>query len=192
GRCRRATCTVGTTRAWVEGRDPAESCPSFVGASTDDANDDSDTLTEPEEGRADGSQDRVSLNAGEALEVVAVDAFLRRRSARIVAIVGDRDSGKTTLIGSIYERLLRGPFTGFKFAGSETLMAFERRAHYARSDSGRSTPDTPRTSRGEGLHFLHFSLVEDGQSPQRTDLMLADRAGETYREARDDSRRVSD
>jgi hypothetical protein len=131
--------------------------------------------------------DDVLLPSGDALDIEGVDAFLRWRSAILVSIVGDVGSGKTTLICAIYDQFLRGPFAGLIFAGSRTLMAFEQRSHYSRVESGGVRPDTQRTSLAEGLGFFHIALVRSDPPHTRTDLMISDRSGEVYKEARSNS-----
>jgi GTPase SAR1 family protein len=98
-------------------------------------------------------------------------------------VVGERGAGKTTLITEIYERFLRGPFAGLLFAGSRTLTGFEKRCYLARLVSGAAAPDTERTSVQAGLRFFHLGLASL-VSLRRVDLLISERAGESYREAR--------
>jgi hypothetical protein len=112
---------------------------------------------------------------------------LRWRAATFVAIIGDSHSGKTTLICALYGRFLKGAFGGLGFAGSRTLVALERRSHHARVDSGRATPETARTSHLEGLRYYHFAVAPNGEPGKKTDLLMADRSGEVYRSARNNS-----
>ncbi len=53
-----------------------------------------------------------------------------------------------------------------------------------RVDSGMVTPDTVRTTISDGLRYYHLAVA--GQQG-RVDLLLSDRAGEVYRQARNDS-----
>ena len=55
------------------------------------------------------------------------DAFLRMRRAQVIALVGGNDVGKTTLLASLYELAHRDMLRDCRFAGSETLRAFEAR-----------------------------------------------------------------
>jgi len=135
--------------------------------------------------------DRIRLASGEALDTGSVDQFLLKRDARIIAIVGEQESGKTTLICSLYDRFCHDSFSGFSFAGSDTLVGFERRMHYSRWISGRSTPETLRTSASESIQFYHLALADSNCSLCRTDLLLSDRAGESYVAARDNSDALS-
>src|SRR5260370_762193 len=187
-RCTKEGCEVAATRACSEGHTPPESCPYYRAIEAPDEDEDnkapvSDTdlaLTE----------ERIPLPRGDALGPTEVDKFLRRRPATLIVMVGDRDSGKTTLIYSIYDRFLKGPFAGYMFAGSTTLVGLEKRSHEARVDSGRTRPDTRHTSLSEGLTFLHFGIAAAATLEPRVDLMLSDRAGELYRNARSDSNLV--
>jgi hypothetical protein len=131
-----------------------------------------------------GSVPSVRLPDGQALNEQGADRLLRSRRATTIAIVGDRDSGKSTLVSALYDRLLRGPYAGYAFTGSRTLVALEKRLHDSRVDSGRDTPETVRTSRAEGLLHFHFGLAIAGDPASRYDLLLSDRAGEVYRDAR--------
>jgi hypothetical protein len=78
----------------------------------------------------------------------------------------------------------RGPFAGYIFAGSETLVGFENRVYFARTASGRETPITPRTKVSEYLHLL--VRREDLSQPVR-EMLLCDLSGEDFREAKDSS-----
>lgn len=184
--CSKPDCPVASGGGCSEGHNPIASCPYYGGASDDDVDEGVTGYEESE--RANGRDESlVPLSSGEALDASEVDVFLRWRPATFVTIVGDRDSGKTTLVSAFYDRFLRGPFAGHIFAGSRTLVGLEKRSHYARVDSGRAKPDTPRTSISEGLRFFHFAVRSAVPPADRTDLMLSDRAGETYRQARSNS-----
>lgn len=150
-----------------------------------------DDLTEAPEVEAPESR-LVPLPSGDGLTPAEVDEFLRWRPARFVTIVGDRESGKTTLVCAIYNRFLRGPFAGYMLAGSRTFVALETRSHYSRVDSGGAVPDTARTSISEGLRFFHFCVAPVLHPTTHLDLMLADRAGETYRQARNNTALVAE
>jgi len=131
-----------------------------------------------------GSVPTVKLPDGEALDEQGADRLLRSVPATTIAIIGDRDSGKSTLVSALYDRLLRGPYAGYAFTGSRTLVALEKRLHDSRVESGRDTAETIRTSRAEGLLHFHFGLAIAGDPTSRYNLLLSDRAGEVYRDAR--------
>lgn len=191
--CGRSECEVSKTGICSEGHTPPESCPSFGQAISDivvklaeDHNaEDSNVLQ-------DKKTSRVSLPSGEALVLDEIDQFLLWKPIKFVTIVGDFDSGKTTLISSLYERFLRGKFAGYLFGGSRTLVGFEKRAHHSRVDSGRASPDTLRTSFSDGLRYFHLSLMRDGDTLPGIELMLSDRAGEQYLKARNNSELINE
>ena len=126
----------------------------------------------------------VALPPASMLSLEDADALLRWRAASLVAVVGERNGGKTTLVSELYERFLRGPFAGSLFAHSLSLLGFERKSFQSRAVSGAERPDTPRTSKQDGLSFFHLA-ISDESNLQRTDLLISERAGEVYREVRD-------
>ncbi len=132
----------------------------------------------------------IPLPHADLLSIEDADELMRWRPANVVAIVGERDAGKTTLVAEIYERFLRAPFAGLMFAGSRTLAGFEKRCYLARLVSGASAPDTVRTSVQAGLRFFHLGLTSVADR-QRFDLLISERAGESYRAARNDPSKAS-
>ncbi|MGH7436897.1 MAG: TRAFAC clade GTPase domain-containing protein [Polyangiaceae bacterium] len=110
---------------------------------------------------------------------------MRARETRIVAVIGPRDAGKTSLIAGIFGLFLDGPVGGWAFAGGGTLRAFEIACHDARAVSKRQAPHFERTPRGPaGLYQLTLSA---GPGAPLVDLLVADRAGEEYLEVTDDA-----
>lgn len=187
-RCSKPDCTVATTGTCAEGHDPLQSCPNYgsgvrtsmpeVGPDTDEYGSESEAAEEV----------RIELPSGETLTLEDVDRFLRWRDATRIAVVGDSFSGKTTFGCAIYDRFLKGPFAGLEFVGSRSLVAFERRSHYARAESGRTTPETPRTSINDGVGYFHFALAENRDGEREiSHFLISDRAGEFYKSARGDS-----
>ena len=136
---------------------------------------------------AEASSDRVDLLRGAALTGLEVEWLATSHPIRLAVLAGASDSGKTTLVASMYERFQRGPYAGLSFAGSLTLPAFEERCELARASSGRSKPDTPHTPRQEGFHFLHLRVRSTGSAGRRQDVLLADITGEMYKEAKDNA-----
>lgn len=118
------------------------------------------------------------------LSIIEADELLRWRDAHVVAVVGERNGGKTTLISEIYDQYLRGPFADHEFCHSRSLLGFEQRSFQARASSGAALPDTPRTSARDGLKFFHLGVV-GAANGVRSDLLISERAGESYRELRD-------
>lgn len=131
------------------------------------------------------------LPQSEVLSVEDADDFLCWRDATLVAIVGERNGGKTTLVTELYSCFLRGTFAGTLFCHSLSLMGFEQRCFQSRAQSGGLHPDTPRTSKQEGLSFFHLGLANESDL-KRHDLLISERAGEVYREIRDRPDRAGD
>ncbi len=174
--CRKQGCEVATSGACAEGHSPLESCP-WYGA-TEPA---SSVSSQEADEMAQDKEDFVILPSGEPLTAQDLDQFLCAKAIQLVAIVGEPDSGKTTLISSIYERFLKGAVSKWRFSGSKTLMGLEERSHESRMASGRNSPDTRRTSLVEGLRFFHLSVRSADEGYRNTtELMLSDRAGESY------------
>jgi hypothetical protein len=138
--------------------------------------------------KADGETKRVegiALSPGERLALEEAPEILRARETRVVAVIGPRDSGKTSLTAGLYALFLDGPVGGWAFAGGTTLRAFEIACHDARAVSARQAPHFERTPRGPaGLYQLTLS---PRPGAPLVDLLIADRAGEEYLEVTDDA-----
>jgi hypothetical protein len=191
-RCKKPDCQVSTTRSCAEGHDPLRACPNFLGIVEELQEEEDELEAEEPSDSAGAGPPRVPLSSGELLSVSEVERFLLGRSANFIALVGDSNSGKTTLVCALYDRLLRGPFAGLSFASSRTLVALEKRLYPSRVESERHVPDTPRTSIADGLRYFHLAVAATGTPERRIDLMISDRAGETYRLARSKTDRVAD
>ena len=127
---------------------------------------------------------RVGLPGASTLTPSETSRLLRGGDARVIAIIGPRDAGKTSLIASLYELFQAGPVSEIGYAQSQTLQAFEQACHDARAASRRGVPDMNRTPLG-GVRFYHLSLA-GGPAGDRLALVLGDRAGEEYKSAADD------
>lgn len=125
------------------------------------------------------------------LSLEDADELLRWRAASLIAVVGERNGGKTTLVTEIYERFLRGPFADTFFCHSLSLLGFEKKSFQSRAESGAERPDTPRTSAQDGLRFFHLAVSEVSDL-RRIDLLISERAGEVYREVRDKPERAAE
>lgn len=126
----------------------------------------------------------LDLLHGKGLSPAETASITRRALTSIVLFAGTAESGKTTLLATLYLLFQRGPFAGYLFAGSETLVGFENRVYFARTASGRETPATPRTSVSE---YLHLQVRREDLSEPVRDVLLCDLSGEDFREAKDNS-----
>ncbi|MCT7947813.1 GTPase domain-containing protein [Shewanella septentrionalis] len=141
---------------------------------------------ETTQSQSESSQDSLltKLPSSMLLTVADADSFLRWRDATIIAVIGERNGGKTTLLTEIYNQFLRGSYADTSFCHSRTLLGFEEKSFPSRADSRLTRPDTPRTSVQDGLRFFHLAVL-DKIDFKRRDLLITERAGETYREVRD-------
>lgn len=131
------------------------------------------------------------LPASSTLSVQAADDFLCWRDATVVAIIGERNGGKTTLVTELYSCFLRGTFAEVFFCHSLSLMGFEQKCFQSRARSGGLRPETPRTSAQDGLSFFHLAVAETSDLSRR-DLLISERAGEVYREVRNHPERAAE
>ena len=176
--CANADCRVAETDRCVEGF-KLSVCPHY-GREPEET-------SETDRGREEKSSapSSIVLPGAETLTLAEASRLLRRGDARVIAIIGPRDAGKTSLIASLYELFQEGPVSGIGYAQSQTLHAFEHACHDARTASRRTAPHTYRTPRGE-VRFYHLDLG-GGPAGHRLALVLGDRAGEEYQGVADDA-----
>jgi hypothetical protein len=117
--------------------------------------------------------------SGKALSVNDIKRICRRSYTPIIFMAGETACGKTTLIASLHDAFLFGPLSGFHFAGSETLYAFEERSFESRASSSGIEPDTARTRYENGQEYFHLQLREQGSGSVK-EVLFADMSGEFY------------
>ena len=136
----------------------------------------------------------VDLPHGDSLQPNESIAISCASPTRFIIVAGAAESGKTTLVGSIFERFRLGVFGGYRFAGSQTLRGFERICHPGRVASGNTIPQTERTKLPLGRQLLHLRFRKlDGSLPCQ-DLLISDLSGEEFDNAKDfgsDARNLS-
>lgn len=170
--CANPDCNIAVDGKCVEGME-REKCPHFGRAPQAKEQVPSQTST------------GMRLAAGIMLNDTEATSLLRRRPSRVVAMIAPSEAGKTSLIASVYDLFQNGPVGTIAFRGSKTLRDFELVCHDARAASRRGKPHTERTKRGE-VKFFHLDVVKEIGGEMLT-LILADRAGEDYRTAIDDT-----
>jgi hypothetical protein len=127
----------------------------------------------------------IELFSGAALGATDAEVITLRSRAHLVVFAGAEGSGKTTMLASIYERLNQGPFAGFKFAGTRSLLGFEEICHLNRLASGGVQPDTQRTGLTEETMYYHLALRGAEPVAARRDVLLSAMSGELFRMAKD-------
>lgn len=168
--CNNPECTVATTGTCANKVDQAE-CPNFGKVAT----------AAP---AAPASPSTITFRSGQKLSMQEATKLLRKRRSHVIAIVGPFDSGKTSLVASLYDLFQEGPVAGTEFVDSTTPHALEFASHHSRITSGRVTPDSERTPVGQP-GFYHLDVCGNGVA-EVTTMLLGDRAGEEYRSAADD------
>jgi hypothetical protein len=169
--CRNPVCKISQTQKCVEGL-AIDVCPHY---GRPPASDEAQEVVREAES--------VALPSGNLLDPEEASQVLRRGESRVIAVVGPREAGKTTLISSLFELFLRGPLGSAQFAGSRTMYAFERACHPSRGVSRNAIPQTERTLLTD-VQFYHLAT----RVPEHpvVDFLIADRGGEDYRSAADD------
>lgn len=136
----------------------------------------------------------IDLYAGNDLTSEDADAVTLRSPAHLVVFAGAAASGKTTVLASIYDRLSEGPFAGFQFAGSRSLLGFEQICYLNRLASGGTRPDTPHTPLSDEAAYYHLALRAKEAGAQRRHVLLCAISGELFRLAtnsREDCERLT-
>lgn len=173
-RCASPDCQVAVDGRCIEGFPDTADCPQFGRIPI------VPIATTP--GAYPAPKNGVALQASTTLSVDEADIVVKERPSRVIAIAGPHSAGKTSLIAGLYDLFQLGQVGNVAFVQSFSLHAFEQAAHDSRAASRRTTPNTPRTERGE-VRFYHLELV-DTDSGAVPSVLLSDRAGEEYLETR--------
>jgi hypothetical protein len=130
------------------------------------------------------TSDLLDLPGGEGYRVDSglANQVTTESATNVILFAGTAESGKTTLLATLYLMFQDGPFATFQFAGSRTLVGFERRVHNARLASQLSKPHTERSKFSE---YLHLRVRKIDSSGPAKDILLCDLWGEDFREAKD-------
>jgi hypothetical protein len=186
GNCNEPACTVATNGECYEGVSDLSTCPNYIPAHNGgfEVEDESDNGGSNEPESAPGAFPvSVDLYQGGELDYKTSLRITLSTRAMVVVLAGPNDSGKTTLLASIFEHFFSGPLAGYLFAGSETLPPFDQRCHLARTDSQRKTEDTERTKSFSEQTILHLCVRDEGLRKKTRHLLLSDIRGELFKEA---------
>ncbi len=134
--------------------------------------------------QADGMDDTdiVDIPWGNGFSYRGANGITRRERCKVILFAGTAHCGKTTLLSSLCLLYQRGPFAGYIFGGSRTLVGFEERNYYVRGASGGVIPTMERTKFAE---VLHLRVRDQAALQPMATLLLCDLSGEDFREAKD-------
>ena len=186
GSCATEGCQVAEGGSCIEGFDDLVECPNFSRAEEGET-EISGAGTEAPNGAKSGGDEGIqrlahTLSSGKALTLQEAHQLTGECAANVVVLMGMVKSGKTTVLAEIYERFCRGPFAGYLFAGSKTIMGFEQICYLSRAVSQGEIEDTDRTKRGLENNLLHLDLVAQGNG-FRQRLLISDLSGELFEAA---------
>lgn len=127
------------------------------------------------------SEGRLVLTEDRQLLLDNAEDLAARRGLDVMLLVGEVESGKTTLLVAIWNLFLaQGSVGDISFAGSRTALGFERRAWRSRLASREERASTRRTYQ-EDNGFLHLRI----STPEGLrELLFSDVAGETFERIR--------
>lgn len=173
--CRTEGCTVADTGICLLANDP-DTCE-FRAVEAEPESVEADEFTAPV---IEAPSEKPTLWGSLPLDFDELRDLMAQRKCHVVGILGSPAAGKTAALVSLYLLLSHNNLTGFQFADSRTLLAFEEISQGARRWE-EAPPDemTARTetSGGRVAGFLHIRVkrLADGQL---LDFLVPDLPGE--------------
>ncbi|GEQ77575.1 hypothetical protein CTTA_4580 [Comamonas testosteroni] len=178
-------CTVADTQRCALEKDP-DACPNRIaaiqlirgGGGARSATEEGADLGAPVLG---APAENPSFPRSTTLGTAAINEMMSGKYVSVVGILGYPDSGKTACLASLYLLASNDRLTGWSFADSSSLMAFEEISRGARRWNGGELPDqmTVHTEMTDDRQpgFLHLRLRRDTDG-RCVDLALPDLPGE--------------
>ena len=173
--CTNEQCKFTETDLCVEGNDVNE-CPYLQIRDATVAENDED-IKSPDSPAKQTVDELVHFGGEEHLSVTEASMLLKARYMPIIAFLGPPGAGKTSLIAEVYDAFHYGNYESLAFAGSETLMAFERICHKVRAASRAPEPMHDRSEILDDPFFFHLT-INTSCDVRLVDILLADRSGE--------------
>lgn len=126
--------------------------------------------------------DDVPIHLGEAMTEEECDLLMAAIPVKFVMLAGLRKSGKTTSLAALFQLFQENySFANTAFAGSSTLIGFEKICHPSRIDSDLDEEQTIRTPKGQ-KGYLHLKLMENNDERKKVDFLFTDISGEDYKD----------
>jgi len=125
----------------------------------------------------------IRLFDGLELKINGLDLVTNQFDTNLVIIIGESNSGKTTILTSIFDMFQVGKFRKYFFAGSMTQYGFEIRCHLSRAPSNAGDPETDKTT-SKDFNFLHIAFKDaTNLAGGAFHLLLSDISGERFKMA---------
>lgn len=182
-RCSNADCTFaegGTCAQAASFADPLAQCPDL-------ARDESLQPRPRPAGEHMPVEPGTAPWAGRHLTAREVDRMMWSSPARLLAVVGPTDAGKTSMLLSLFLQLADGQYGDFpyRFASSRSLYALQAMCgEFAAWDgmtAGQAVAHTQKADGGEERRFIHMGLRPRRATDDRhIDVLFADIAGEHF------------
>lgn len=179
--CSNEACQYSEIGQCVEGN-PLSECP-YLGTGEEPPGEPFDEIVGSGDSEKETEPALLMIARGDPLSVSGASEMLRAGGASVVALVGQAEAGKTSLIAEVYDAFQYGAYLSLSFRGSLTLIGFEKICHKVRGASRASDLSQERTDVATDPVFYHLALCADKDLPKN--VLIADRSGERYREALD-------
>ncbi len=172
--CKQEQCPVRESGKCLEGLDP-DACSHFYWETIDIDNE----ITEKAIVKS-SEPSLIRLFDGNELTIDTIGMVTNKYDTCLIIIIGESNSGKTTILTSLYDMFQTGEFREHYFAGSLTQIGFETRCHLSRSCSKSNIPETLKTP-NKDFSFLHISYKKsDNLDAEATHILLSDISGERF------------
>jgi len=177
--CHQAGCNILEGGSCLEGIDVTKNeCPHFYLDETIEVEQEDESSEKPEKKRV------FHLFTGKEMSFPETSIITNNYDCRLIVVVGESESGKTTLLAEYFINLQKGPFCKYLFAGSLTQIGFEERCFKATVASENISPKTERTKSLE-FGFLHLALKhKDRMTVPARHFLFSDISGERFRDAK--------
>lgn len=174
--CKEIGCEIGKSGECFNQLTDPEKCSHFYWLE-DVQNQGDEEEDEKEDDKGKVTPPKIKLISGEALELEDLTRVTHSFDAKLIAFVGESDSGKTTLLASIFDIFQINNFNNYHFAGSLTQVGFERRCHKSRKESNLQKPATDKTA-AKKFNFLHLATRKKDRLQPVRHFLLSDISGE--------------
>lgn len=119
-----------------------------------------------------------------------INMVLNNVKPELIVLIGFSDYGKSTFLGSLYYYLLtKGNVGGYELYDSDTFSGFERRM-YLRNIKNDEAAKSKTLRTEEDDEYLMTLTFYNSSLKEKKQLIISDRAGETYRNYVDVKERI--